>query len=255
VRWLFIIGVAFDLAGAAVIAWPMFYARRGELREEGTARWGRNTWVIVARTREQRFVRLGVLLLGIGFLLQLGAYVALLDSGSEVALAVLVVLALVTVSVLLAVRLANRGLPRYRDSATTGSVIEDVRDIYQVADLDDVPTFWRISVGRALTRSGQTLDAYVSDGRWVADCPCRGGIVASREMAEAACLDCGTVYAIRFPENAGEIEAVLLARPRKENQNWRPGETLADLRSENRNHGIPLFVGGAVSERAPAPPG
>lgn len=81
-RWLFIIGLAVDVAGAATIAWPIFYARRGELREEGTMRWGRNAWVIVARTREQRFVRLGVILLGLGFVCQLVAYIVQLTSHS-----------------------------------------------------------------------------------------------------------------------------------------------------------------------------
>lgn len=252
-RWLLILGLALDIAGAAIIAWPIVYARRGELREEGTMRWGRNAWVIIARTREQRFVRFGVLLLGVGFAIQLGAYVWSLDGALETGLAVVAVLALAALTLPTANSLANRGLPHYRERSGRSSAIQDVRDVYQVRELKDVPLFWRIAAGRELTRSETTLDAYISHGRWVADCSCSGGIVASPELDEAACTDCGTVFPIRFPEARPEIEKVLLARAEDKNRNWRPGETIGQLQAENAEHGVPaLFVGGDVSERPPA---
>lgn len=216
-------------------------------------RWGRNAWVIVARTREQRFVRFGVLLLGVGFAVQLGAYVWSLDGALETSLAVAAVLALAALTMLAASLLANRGLPRYRETPGRSSTIQDLRDVYQVREIEDVPLFWRIAAGRELTRSEATLDAYISHGRWVADCFCGGGIVASPELVEAACTDCATVFPIRFPEARPEIEQALLARPEEKNRNWRPGESIDQIQAENAEHGAPaLFVGGGVSERPPA---
>ncbi len=231
-RWLLILGLALDVAGAAVIAWPIVYARRGELREEGTTRLGRNAWVIVTRMREQRFVRLGVALLGAGFAVQLGAYVSGLDDALETGLAVFAVVAHVVLAIPAASRLANRGLPRHTETASSHR-IQDVRDLYQVRDLSDVPLYWRIAAGCELTRSELTLDAYISHGRWVADCSCGAGIVVSPVLGEAACTDCATMFRLRFPEERQGIERVLLARPDVRNRNWRPGETIERLEAEN----------------------
>jgi hypothetical protein len=250
-RWLFIVGLGFDLAGAAVIAWPILYARRGELREEGTMRLGRNTWVIVARTREQRYVRFGVLLLGLGFLCQLVAHIADLSGIVQIGLGALVVLVVFGSALLISAWRANRGLPRYAQKSTRQGGIEEIRDLYQVRELSDVPLFWRIAAGQELKRGDAIVDVYVSHGRWVADCPCGGGMVGSPELEEVACTDCATLYRVRFPDERErqQIEALLIARPHKKNRNWRPGESVEDLRADNVQHGIPpLFLGGAVSE-------
>jgi len=121
---------------------------------------------------------------------------------------------------------------------------------------EQVRAFWELfaesqrKVGRPfkLTRSRKRLAAYVSDGRWVADCPeCRGGVGLWRENEEACCLDCGHVYSsIDWPDasEVDEAERVLAARPTTE-LHWRPdsGETVDDLKVENLKHGYPPVSG------------
>jgi hypothetical protein len=89
-----------------------------------------------------------------------------------------------------------------------------------------------------LRSSRKKLHAYVSDGRWVADCPqCGGGVALWRENPEACCLDCGSVYSkIGWPgeDEVAEAERVLAARPSNQ-LHWRPheGDTVEDLKVEN----------------------
>lgn len=100
---------------------------------------------------------------------------------------------------------------------------------------------------RELHTSKTRLVAYVSDGRWVADCPggpdgnCGGGMAAWPEHEHACCLDCGTVYPIDFPhgqEIAEATEALDARLPM--HRHWRPdrGETAEDLRVENVERGL-----------------
>lgn len=94
-----------------------------------------------------------------------------------------------------------------------------------------------------LTYSKASLQAYVSDNRWVAQCPCGGGLGVWPEMDKGCCYDCGTVYTISFPSPAviAEAEAVLDERPEPSTRNWRPdAETPADLKAENVTHGFPV---------------
>lgn len=97
----------------------------------------------------------------------------------------------------------------------------------------------------APTKSRQTVDAYVSDSRWVADClggphgTCRGGIACWPEHEYACCLDCGTIYKVEFPPTSIRAlgEVALLGRP-ENNRHWRPREqTPEELRAENDVHG------------------
>lgn len=79
--------------------------------------------------------------------------------------------------------------------------------------------------------------AYVSEGRWVADCPwCAGGVSVWLAMTDACCYDCGRVLPVTFPSADDVLVAELLLSARAERkQNWRPdqGETVADLQAEN----------------------
>ena len=89
-----------------------------------------------------------------------------------------------------------------------------------------------------LTKSRKRPRAYVSAGRWVADCPeCSGGIAAWAEHPRGCCLDCGTIYTLRFPseEERRDAEKVLMARPDDATRSWfcHQGETVADLKGEN----------------------
>lgn len=83
--------------------------------------------------------------------------------------------------------------------------------------------------------------AYVNHGRWVADCPTAGcgGAMLVLNGGEFLCGTCfnaeigGEYRPIVWPDDAAEIEALLVVRPLPVNMNWRPGETLAMLAAEN----------------------
>lgn len=94
---------------------------------------------------------------------------------------------------------------------------------------------------------------HVSHGYWVAECPahtpvspedegtvpnCGYAIVACQGLA-MVCPEHGWADVIWPPEWRG-IEAVLHKRPAAKFANWFPGETVEDLREENRQHGAPV---------------
>lgn len=83
--------------------------------------------------------------------------------------------------------------------------------------------------------------AYLNHGRWVADCPrCNSSDLADRAKPEFVCRPeyqgCGLVAAIQFPEDYDDIMAVAAARSSPLNRNWRPGESVIDMRIENAAH-------------------
>lgn len=124
-------------------------------------------------------------------------------------------------------------------------------------DAESVRTEWEGWALRCAARGGfanrvgehQIVDggaqaaAYVSDGRWVTNCPaCNGGIGVWVGMSDGCCYDCGRVWQIVFPSASeiGRAETVLSKRPDSGTQNWRPdlGETIADLKAENAVRGF-----------------
>jgi hypothetical protein len=81
--------------------------------------------------------------------------------------------------------------------------------------------------------------ARVNQGRWIIDCPfCPGAVMADTRDPRFFCLSClneaagGGWLAVLFPSRREEIEAELMRRPREENRNWLPGESLLDLVAE-----------------------
>lgn len=107
----------------------------------------------------------------------------------------------------------------------------------------DAPSYRALAEAKLLRRKkrleprGDVLFAYVNDNRWIADCPrCGAGIAVHPEWAFAGCLGCGAAFAhVAAPAHWPEIESVLLARPPR-NRHWHVGETLDQLRAENRQH-------------------
>lgn len=96
------------------------------------------------------------------------------------------------------------------------------------------------------TALDEAIEAFVNDGRWVVQCPdCRSGQLVDPETIERFfCIECLNERVdrqwvpVRYPAEVEEIEAALSVRVLWERMNWRPGETVEDLRRENREHGI-----------------
>lgn len=93
------------------------------------------------------------------------------------------------------------------------------------------------------TADGPEILAYVNHGRVVADCPfCRSAQIVDPDDPRFYCYDCGNAAVeglylpVGFPEDLGEIERALGARPSPANRNWLPGETVERLRAENDVH-------------------
>lgn len=92
--------------------------------------------------------------------------------------------------------------------------------------------------------SNEQTFARCEQGRWIVDCPyCAGAQFAARDDPRFFCVSCLNERAgarwlrVVWPKDVGGIEAVLRERL-TENANWVPGETVADLRAENTEHGL-----------------
>lgn len=149
------------------------------------------------------------------------------------------------------------------------SIIRDQREMIgtdrhdSVSAVEDAWETWGLDMGfvyrrrrgdnsRDLRESSKVVLAYISGGKWVADCPtCNGGIAAWVDNPRGACLDCGTIYDVKFPPAADVAEAidVLSARPDPLTRSWlvQKGETVADLIAENERYLVePTVATGAV---------
>ncbi|MFJ8049797.1 hypothetical protein [Streptomyces luteogriseus] len=116
--------------------------------------------------------------------------------------------------------------------------------------------------------------AYVYAGDWVADCPRGCGSVEHLyaranprdpasprvvQLPEFRCSYCGMTAPIDWPANLAAITTVLMLRPVPHTRNWYPkdhdtavrfrvphGQTVDELRAENREHGVPATPAEAV---------
>lgn len=105
-----------------------------------------------------------------------------------------------------------------------------------------------------VVRTADPLVAEIHHGVWIARCPCgargvpRPGSIVDVACPLVWCVRCGNQAVgggwrpVLLPpeEDRAAIEAVLLCRPSVEDRNWEPGETLADLAAQNREHGDPV---------------
>jgi hypothetical protein len=84
------------------------------------------------------------------------------------------------------------------------------------------------------------LQAYVNHGFWRVKCEC-GGCEFAWDEELFMCQSCwngGHKHQFRkavFPKERKEIEELLSIRP-LQNRNWYAGETLAQLKAENKEH-------------------
>ena len=61
--------------------------------------------------------------------------------------------------------------------------------------------------------------------------------LATRQRAIEMAAENGLVYEVVFPQKKEKIMLELRKRP-PQNMNWHPGETVADLRRQNKNHKV-----------------
>lgn len=92
--------------------------------------------------------------------------------------------------------------------------------------------------------------AYINHGRWVVECPLGCGdaklvtdVMPRRYICTDAMCPGDGWYHVRMPAARAEIEAELLKRPARRpdvavTRNWLPGETVDDLKDQNRARGI-----------------
>ena len=84
------------------------------------------------------------------------------------------------------------------------------------------------------------LEAEINHGRWIVKCEC-GGAEKAWEEGLFMCQSCwngGHKHQYRkmiFPRWRKQVEGLLEKRP-LQNRNWTLGETLAQLRTENKEH-------------------
>jgi hypothetical protein len=90
------------------------------------------------------------------------------------------------------------------------------------------------------SESDETVIARVNHGRLIAICPsCECGMFVLRAEPMACCAECGNLYrSVEMPAELSTLAALLLARPKREHQNWQPTETIDDIRRENLEHGV-----------------
>ena len=116
------------------------------------------------------------------------------------------------------------------------------------------------------------IPAYMNNGRWILHCPkcatalnawdsgvicprCHPGVLAKAlqpikgglfravgdieliEQARTQARELSEEYFPQYPEEKAAIEKVLRLRPDPRNMNWEPGESVADLRLQNIEHG------------------
>lgn len=88
----------------------------------------------------------------------------------------------------------------------------------------------------------EDVHVYANQGRWVVDCPdCGSAQLACRTDHRFLCNECGNIAIgsrwrrTVWPDSRllARIEAQLEKRPRRANQNWLPGETVAQLKAEH----------------------
>lgn len=92
--------------------------------------------------------------------------------------------------------------------------------------------------GKVGKKAQDQVSAYINHSRWVADCPnCNAGIACLPGVNQIVCLECGERYDVAWPADREGIESALLCRPQR-NRHWRPGESVKDLKRENKQYGV-----------------
>lgn len=123
---------------------------------------------------------------------------------------------------------------------TRHETVEDVELAWQTwANQNGLRLRWRNGDTHTDLRTSRKLvRAYVSGGKWIADCPnCNGGMAVWSENPRCCCLDCGTIYRVDHATDKERQAAERLLAPRFEaDRNWHRhrGEKLENLDEENK---------------------
>jgi hypothetical protein len=233
-RWLFLLGVSIDLAGAALVGWSVYAQSGAERREEALAKFGSNFWIVLFREAEQAYVRVGLFLLAVGFALQLTAYV--IGFGWPVgALALLVAMTVGGGAFFIGNRRAKRAAPLQLSRPDDRPRIGDERSGFGVATFKDVLTYRRLYAnrirGRKLQARQYVVRPQISDGNWIFRCPECGPSHVNRAtpgLETVVCSTCSGEFPARFPEDYPQIERLLLERSNPRERNWKPGQPTED---------------------------
>jgi hypothetical protein len=238
VRWLFLLGVSIDLAGAALVGWSVYAQSGAERREEALSKLGSNFWIVLFREEEQAYVRAGLFLLGIGFALQLIGYVVGFGWPAG-ALALVLAIVVGGAAFFIGNKRAARAVPIQLSRPDDRPRIVDERAGFGVATLGDVLTYRRLYTermkGRKLRRGLCIVHPQISGGSWVFACPECGRNhmnLATPGLATVFCSTCCREFPARFPANHNEIEWLLLKRQRPEERNWKLGQATEELSLE-----------------------
>ena len=88
-----------------------------------------------------------------------------------------------------------------------------------------------------------SLQAQVTEGLWFASCPdCKTPVIVDNQEPSFFCTTClnagndGHPYAVDFRGKA-EVEELFARRKDPRTRNWLPGETIEDLKREQRTRG------------------
>lgn len=102
-----------------------------------------------------------------------------------------------------------------------------------------------------LRESKQVVVAYVSGGKWIADCPvCNGGIPCWHENPRGCCLDCGTIFQVDNPkpDEVDRVNELLAVRDlHLRNYHRHRDDTVEKLVEENALITREKILSGAVS--------
>jgi hypothetical protein len=235
-RWLVVVGVSIDLAGAALVGWSVYAQSAVERREEAVTRFGGNFWVILFREEEQAYVRAGLSLLVLGFSLQLIGYVGGFGWPGGAA-ALLIALLVAGGAFFVGDKVAGRAVPLKLSRPDKRPAIGDERTNFGVETLQDVETLRHLYAsrmhGKTLQPRQHIVRPEISGGNWIFRCPDCGPSnvnLATPGLKTVVCTSCFGEFPARFPTNRAEIERVLVERWAKpEERNWKVGQSTEEL--------------------------
>lgn len=125
-------------------------------------------------------------------------------------------------------------------------MIKDIRDMQEIGQEKATADYLKRFRKPMPTKTAEmTVEAEINHGRWICKCPfCKGAEIADRQDKRFFCLSCfnksiaGQWLKVEFPKDEKKIEIELSKRPKVENRNWIPSESVNDLRRENKERGI-----------------